>query len=147
MGMRSDRLQVVEQLARTREEKLALELARLRRAREEQSARLTELERFQGDYADRLQGLGREGLDAQRLREHRRFADQLEGATIRQRGLVAEIDARLARQTRALAEASARRQALEKTVARLRAEEARAGRRRDQREADDGAARRRVTID
>lgn len=144
---RSERLQAVTRLARTREERIASDLAALRRAYDEQSSRLAELERFQRDYADNLQRLGRDGLDAQRLRQHLRFGERLGEATVGQRGIVAEVGSRIERMARALAQASARRQALEKVMARLRAEEARHGARREQREADDRAARQRVPID
>lgn len=144
---RSDRLQTITRLARTREERIASDLAALRRAYDEQSSRLAELERFQRDYGDNLQRLGRGGMDAQRLRQHVRFGERLGEAAASQRVVVSEVGARIDRMVRALAQASARRQALEKVMARLRTEEARHGARREQREADDRVARQRVPFE
>lgn len=145
--VRSERMQTVAGLAKDKENRAALTLAELRRQHEEQERRLSELQQFQREYAQRLEALGRDGIGIQQLNQYRRFSERLGEAVAQQQRAVEEARRRLDQQNLSWSDASARRRALDETVTRLRAEEAVHAARKEQREADDRAQRPRLAID
>lgn len=143
--VRSERLQAVAGIAKHRESRAAVTLVELRRHHDEQVRRLEELLRFQGEYMERLDALGRDGIGMQQLNQYRRFNERLGEAIAQQRRAVDEARRRLEQQNLSWTEASAKRRALDETVDRFRTEEAVHAARREQREADDRAQRPRIT--
>ncbi|MDR2877620.1 MAG: flagellar export protein FliJ, partial [Chromatiales bacterium] len=117
--VRSERMQTVAGLAKDHEDRAAQALAELRRQYEGSELRLEELQKFQGEYQQRMETLGREGMSIQQLNQHRRFNERLGGAVAQQRRVVEEMKRRIEQQMRSWSEASAKRHALDETVSRL----------------------------
>lgn len=138
---KSKRLEPVSRLARDAEDKAAVALAECMRDVQLQEQRLAELEGFRGEYRERLEMLGGQGVRVDRLNEYRRFIDQLDRTIAQQRNLVEESRRRLELQNRNWTESRSKRRALDKAIDRFRAGEERVVHEREQLESDERAQR------
>lgn len=144
---RSERLEPIAELQRTKETKATLVLSESQRRYQAQERRLADLEQFQREYQQRFQTLGRSGAAIERFKEYRHFNERLNNAIQQQKKLLDECRRELEHQNRYWSEISSKRRALEKVIDRFRLEEVSHAQRREQRESDDRAQRMRPAID
>ncbi|MHA7878421.1 MAG: flagellar export protein FliJ [Saccharospirillum sp.] len=85
---RSERLQIIEKLARQREDQAARALAQLRAQLENEQAQLVELEGYRADYQAYLQRQGSEGLSILQWRRTQGFIEQLTQVMRQQEGVI-----------------------------------------------------------
>jgi flagellar FliJ protein len=138
---RSRRIERIREVARFREEALQRTLSRARAALAEEERRLHTLRRYREEYHGQFRELGAAGLPAGTAADYLRFVERLERAVREQ-----EVRVEAAREAHQAAlshwRAGHRRtQSLDKLAGRLRSEEGRQARHRDQREMDEAAAR------
>ncbi len=84
MMSRSGRLQIVEKLAKQREDQAAAALAQVRQQLEIEVQRLDELAQYRVEYQDYLMTAGSNGISIQQWRRTQGFIDQLGGLLERQ---------------------------------------------------------------
>ncbi|WP_146171264.1 flagellar export protein FliJ [Saccharospirillum sp. MSK14-1] len=85
---RSERLQVIERLAKQREDQAAQALQQARAQLEQEIKQLDELADYQRDYHQSLQASGGGGISIEQWRRTQGFIDQLETVMGRQRGVI-----------------------------------------------------------
>ena len=85
---RSERLQVIERLAKQREDQAAQALQQARAQLEQEVKQLDELAEYQRDYHQSLQVSGGSGISIEQWRRTQGFIDQLETVMGRQRGVI-----------------------------------------------------------
>jgi flagellar FliJ protein len=85
---RSDRMQIIEKLARQREDQAAHALAQTRQRLEQEVAQLNELEGYRSEYLTYLETQGSVGLSIMQWRRTQGFIDQLGGVIGQQEGVI-----------------------------------------------------------
>ncbi|HET8902652.1 MAG TPA: flagellar export protein FliJ [Saccharospirillum sp.] len=85
---RSQRMQLIEKLARQREDQAAQALAQTRQRLEQEQAQLNELEGYRGEYLSYLETQGSAGLSIVQWRRTQGFIDQLGGVIGQQEGVI-----------------------------------------------------------
>ncbi|MEJ2042949.1 MAG: flagellar export protein FliJ [Reinekea sp.] len=81
---RANRLQIVEKLARQREDQAAQALAQVRTQLEQENKRLDELHQYQTEYQQYLDTQGGQGISMAQWRRTQGFIDQLSSLIVRQ---------------------------------------------------------------
>jgi flagellar FliJ protein len=90
---RSDRLDVVQQVASRGEREAATQLAAAERAVVEAEQKLAALERYRGEYEGQLAAKGAAGADVSGVRDFQAFLARLGEALIAQRQVIAQANA------------------------------------------------------
>ena len=85
---RSDRMQMIEKLAKQREDQAANALAQTRQRLEQEGAQLTELEGYRAEYVTYLETQGSIGLSITQWRRTQGFIDQLGSVISQQEGVI-----------------------------------------------------------
>ena len=129
---KSKRLEPVSRVAENRERQAAIEMAEFRRFLDTQQTRLDDLNRYRADYARQFESAGRQGLDAARAGDYRRILAQLGEAIAWQERRLAGLRQDYEQIRRRWTDSHTRSAALEKVMARYRAEERRDADRREQ---------------
>ncbi len=137
----SKRLRPIARLAADRERQAARELAATLRELDARLQRLHELGAYREEYAQRFQAASARGLDAGRLRDFRSFLARLDEAIVQQEQLVAAARREWEDCTVRWQGTRSRTRMLDKVMERLRREEERVARRREQSESDEHAQR------
>lgn len=137
---RSDRMQPIKDLADSRERDAGAHVTAARRLLEEREKQLAQLQAYRADYAARAASHG--AADAVRLQNYHAFLGRLADAIRQQEDLVAAARLELERVSATWAERRIEAASLGKVVDRLASAERRTSERREQREADEQAARR-----
>jgi len=91
---RSSRLQIVEKLAKQREDQAAQALAQVRAQLEIEQNRLQELIQYRQEYMNYLEQQGAEGISMQQWRRTQGFIDQLADLAVRQQNAIASWSSR-----------------------------------------------------
>lgn len=139
---RSKRLRPIARLAADRERQAARELAATLQEFDARLERLHELGAYREEYARRFKAASEQGLDAGRLRDFRSFLSRLDEAIVQQERLVAAARREWEACTVRWQGTRSRTRMLDKVMERLRREEERVARRREQGESDERAQRR-----
>jgi flagellar FliJ protein len=140
---KSKRMAPVVQVTESREEKAAREFGECQRQLTEQQNQLVQLKSYHLEYQRQLEVRGRAGMVVAQLLETQRFLAQLDKAIAQQQQLV-EHTMRLCGQKRAVwLRARTRSEAVNKVVERMLGEEQRHAEKREQKESDDLAQRKR----
>lgn len=87
---RSERLQVIERLAKQREEQAAQALQQARAQLAQEVQQLEELAGYQQEYHNALQASGSGGVSIEQWRRTQGFIDQLETVMVRQRQVIGQ---------------------------------------------------------
>lgn len=87
---RSERLKVIETLAKQREDQAAAALGQIRAQVEAEENRYTELESYRSEYQSYLDGQGGQGISIQQWRRTQGFIDQLSDLMVRQQHAVTQ---------------------------------------------------------
>lgn len=85
---RSERMQLIERLARQREDQAARALAQTRQRIEQEQAQLQELEGYRQEYQSYLEQQGSVGLSIMQWRRTQGFIDQLGDVIQQQEGVI-----------------------------------------------------------
>lgn len=88
MAKRSERLQLIERLAKQREEQAAQALQQARQQLDQEIKQLDELADYQAEYHQALQTSGGNGVSIEQWRRTQGFIDQLEIVMGRQQGVI-----------------------------------------------------------
>ncbi|WP_108124466.1 flagellar export protein FliJ [Saccharospirillum mangrovi] len=88
MAKRSERLQLIERLAKQREEQAAQALQQARNQLGQEIKQLEELANYQAEYHQSLQVSGSTGVSIEQWRRTQGFIDQLEIVMGRQQGVI-----------------------------------------------------------
>jgi flagellar FliJ protein len=140
---KSRRLAPVVQVTESRERKAAREFGECQRRLSEQQHQLQQLKNYHLEYQRQLEARGRTGIVVAQVLETQRFLLQLDKAIAQQQQVV-EQTARLCHQKRHLwLKARTRSEAVNKAVERLADEEQRSTDKREQKESDELALRKR----
>lgn len=86
---RSQRLQIVEKLAKQREDQAAQALAQVRAQLESEESRLEELVQYRQEYLNYLDTQGSQGISMQQWHRTQGFIDQLADLAVRQQQAIA----------------------------------------------------------
>ena len=140
---KSERMKPVVRVAESREQAAAREFGASKRALEEHEQRLAELLTYREEYHRHFQQTGSAGVSAGQFMSFQRFLAQLNKAIEQQRRIVETAAQACECKREALGAARGRSMALDKVVSRYRQEEERHQERREQKETDEGAQRRR----
>ena len=138
---RSKRMQPVQQLAQSREQKAVQKLGQSQQYLQAQQARLEELRAYRDQYAREFEASGGAGLGATRMHDYRIFLNRLGEAIHQQETLIAQCCARHEQTRRQWLESRGQSQAVDKLVDRYRLEEGKQLERTEQKEQDDRAQR------
>ncbi|MDN3649364.1 flagellar export protein FliJ [Reinekea marina] len=87
---RSERLKVIETLAKQREDQAAAALGQIRAQVEAEEGRYKELESYRAEYLGYLDGQGGQGISIEQWRRTQGFIDQLGDLMVRQQNAVAQ---------------------------------------------------------
>ena len=140
---KSERMRPVVRIAESREQDAAGAFGASKRTLEENEQRLAELLAYRDEYHRHFQQAGSAGVSAGRFMGFQRFLSQLNKAIEQQRRIVRDAAEACEAKRRALNAARGRSMALDKVVTRYRDEEVRHQERREQKETDELAQRRR----
>ena len=88
MAKRSERMQLIERLARQREDQAAQALAQTRQRIEQEHRQLDELVGYRREYQGYLEQQGGEGMSILQWRRTQGFIDQLGGVIQQQEGVI-----------------------------------------------------------
>lgn len=135
-------LQPAVQVAQSREDTAARELAEFQRRLSEQQSRLQHLLDLRGEYADQFQTLGGAGMGARRLQDYTAFLSNLDRNIVNLQRHIQQLREHFERQRRTWVMSRARTQALEEVVQRYRVQQRHLEDRHEQIEADERALRR-----
>lgn len=91
---RSERLRIVEKLAKQREDQAAQALAQVRQQLETERGRLQELMTYREEYLTYLEQQGAVGISMQQWRRTQGFVDQLANLAVRQHSTIASWEER-----------------------------------------------------
>jgi len=138
---RSKRMQPVQQLAQSREQKAGQRLGQSQQYLRAQQAKLEELRVYRDQYARDFEASGGAGLSATRVQDYRIFLARLGEAIRQQEAVIAECCARHEQTRRQWMESRSQGQAIDKLVDRYRRDENRQLDRQEQKEQDDRAQR------
>jgi flagellar FliJ protein len=139
MVKRTQRLEPVDRLARTRERDCARRLAGAQQRVADAEQRCVELERYRDEYHEAFRARALSGLQAKGLREFQAFIARLDEALRQQRQLVAQLRSEQQRERQQWQDAAVRSSAVGKVIERARHEERLVEDRRLQRELDERA--------
>lgn len=137
MAKRSERLQLIERLAKQREEQAAQALQQARQQLGQEIKQLEELAEYQAEYHQALQTSGNHGVSIEQWRRTQGFIDQLEIVMGRQQGVIRqwqEQEAKLLAHWQSLYQ---RRKTLNQLVEKVSMEELVEADRREQKALDD----------
>ena len=141
---RTKRFAPVQSLLDDKERRLAQSAALLDRRVHDSEAKLTELERYRGEYEAQFAARAARGIGATDLRDYQAFLARLTEAIRQQTALVQRAKLERDAEQQRWREAAQRSKAVDHVVEGWRAEERRASDQRDQRETDERAQRKRV---
>lgn len=136
---RSERLEPVTRVARSREQDAARELGEYRKVLDALEARLAELESYRDEYVQRLSTAAAGGMDAVKLVEYRGFIARLNEAISYQEARVRDARTEFERRRRRWSATRTRVAALDKVVSRYETEARKEEERREQKELDERA--------
>lgn len=139
---RAKRMKPVQELFDDSERRLALALAAVERKVAEAEAKLTELERYRGDYESQFKQRAGRGISATDLRDYQAFLARLVEAIRQQQQVVSRAQSERDAERKKWQEAAKRAKALGHVVDKWQTEERRASDRREQRDSDERAQRR-----
>lgn len=140
---KSQRLQPVARHAASLEQEAALALGASQRELDARRLRLQELLNYRDEYARRMHERGRSGVGAATLQEYRNFLGRITTAIEQQQQLVAAAERECERRRQAWCQRHTRTEALGKVIDAHRSEEHRRDGRKEQKENDERAGRRR----
>ncbi len=140
---RSERMKPVVEVAESRERKAAREFAEHQHMVETECQRLDDLQGFRKEYLRGMQTQGESGMTAARLRQWQQFMAGLDRAIEQQRQQVASVESQLEQKRQQWFLARGKHKALGKVVERYRADEERVRSKREQKEIDEFAQRKR----
>lgn len=142
---RSQRLQLVLDLERRKEDEEAKKLGRLQQMLQQEMAKAEELLKYQGEYQDALRA--GQISDPNRMQVYHQFIARLSQAFEQQQLHVEKVRGALANQQARWAEIHGRRRNIESYIGKCRDEEAQLAEKKLQRQLDDAQGRRRYTQD
>lgn len=142
---RAQRLQPVQRVVDETERKLAEALAATERAVAAAQRKLDELEAYRGDYARKFSTLAGEGMGARELHDYQTFMMRLQQAVQQQTAVLQRAERERDAQLRHWQEAAKRCKAVGHVIEHWQTEERRGRDRREQRDSDERAQRRRTT--
>lgn len=133
----SKRLQPVQRVAESREQKAARHLGVSRQALQAEEVKLNQLKEYHQEYLERFESAARKGISASQLQEYRAFLGKLEEAIRHQEDVVkvSKIDHTTHKNDWRLQHT--RTQALNKAVSRFKKLEEAKQERNEQKESDD----------
>jgi flagellar FliJ protein len=140
---RGDRLDVVQQVTSRTERERAERLAEAERNAIEAEQKLVALERYRNEYEEQLATRGAAGFDISGVREFQAFLARLGEALVAQRQVLADARAAREEMLNSWREAAQRAQVVQTLQDRWQDEARRDEDRRDQRESDELAQRKR----
>lgn len=140
--MELDKLDKVAMLARSQENRAAGTFQRSQQALDQSAARRTQLEQFKAEYEQRLQAMGRAGMDARQLADYRLFLSNLNDAIHLQDQDVSRSAAELESSREALVDRSLRRSSVDELVHRGRLNLLREGDKQEQQLSDESSLQR-----
>jgi flagellar FliJ protein len=140
---RGDRLDVVQQVTSRTERERAERLAEAERNAIEAEQKLVALERYRNEYEEQLATRGAAGVDISGVREFQAFLARLGEALVAQRQVLADARAAREEMLNSWREAAQRAQVVQTLQDRWQDEARRDEDRRDQRESDELAQRKR----
>ena len=140
---RGDRLDVVQQVTSRTERERAERLAEAERNAIEAEQKLVALERYRNEYEEQLATRGAAGVDISGVREFQAFLARLGEALVAQRQVLADARAAREEMLNSWREAAQRAQVVQTLQERWQDEARRDEDRRDQRESDELAQRKR----
>jgi flagellar protein FliJ len=140
---RGDRLDVVQQVTSRTERERAERLAQAERNAIEAEQKLVALERYRNEYEEQLATRGAAGVDISGVREFQAFLARLGEALVAQRQVLADARAAREEMLNSWREAAQRAQVVQTLQDRWQDEARRDEDRRDQRESDELAQRKR----
>lgn len=138
---RSERMQPVVQVAETRERTAAKALGACQQELREQEERMAQLQAYRMEYMQRFQTAGQTGINGAGLREWQQFLASLDTAIEQQRRQVELIRRRCEEKRQEWLRLRGKQKAVEKVVARYRADELHTAAKREQKESDEFAQR------
>lgn len=134
-------LQPAVQVARSREDTVARELAGFRHRLTEYQTRLAHLLGLRSDYAEQFQTLGSDGIGARQLQDYMAFLSNLDRNIMHLQRHIQQLQEQYERQYRTWVRNRAKTQALEGVIQRYRVEQRHLEDRHEQIEADERALR------
>ncbi|MCV6605573.1 MAG: flagellar export protein FliJ [Porticoccaceae bacterium] len=140
---KSQRLQKISQVAENREQQSGQQLAQSRHHADAQQQQLVQLRQYRDEYQQQFQQLGGQGINARQLADFRNFLNNLNNAIGQQEQAVSNCQQNLENHHRLWLEAHQRVKALNKAVAKRRADEIYAHNRQEQLASDEHGMRRR----
>ena len=138
---RSKRMQPVQQLAQSREQKAVQKLGQSQQYLQAQQAKLEELRAYRDQYARDFEASGGDGLGARRVQDYRIFLGRLSKAVRQQEDVIAQCCARHEQTRHQWMESRGQSRAFDKLVDSYRREENKQLDRKEQKEQDDRAQR------
>jgi len=144
---RSERLDVVQQVAARTERERAERVGAAERHLVEMQQKLTALEKYRSEYENGFATRAGAGLDVIGMRDFQTFLARLGEAMAQQRELVAQAQKALDAERSHWREAAQRAHVVETLAERWQSEESRAADRRDQNESDELSQQRSTTKD
>lgn len=141
---RADRLQPVQNLADDVERRLAQRVAGFEKAQRDAETKLTDLERYAGEYQRQYTDRVANGIGVMELRDYQAFLARLQEAIKQQRAIVARARQECDAERKRWQDAAKRVKALDHVAGQWRDQERRAADRREQSEIDERAQRGRV---
>lgn len=136
------RLEPVAQVAKSKEDQAARDLAALQKRVDEQGARLASLLSFRTEYQQRLQDAGSAGMDSRRFHDFSNFIARLDNAIEQQTAVLGKLKAECEVKKQQWIAMRAKAKALDKVIARQVAHDMRTDARREQAALDDRAQHR-----
>jgi flagellar FliJ protein len=140
--MQFDKLDKVAMLARSQESRAAGALQKNQQSLEVSNARLSQLEQFKREYEQRLDAMAREGIDARRLADYRRFLLSLNDAINTQGREITRGEQAVQSSRDEFRDRSLRRGSVDELISRGRATLVLEESRREQRLSDEGSLQR-----
>lgn len=138
---RSKRFEPIVELAEKREKEAVRILGQCQAKKRHLYEKAETLKKYRNDYSARLIRAGEEGLSARQLLDYRSFLGKLNQAIGDEEKRMREVDLELSLRRKTWEEALNRKVSLQKIEASWRAAEAKIIEQREEREADDRAAR------
>lgn len=140
---RSQRMKPVMRVAESREREAAKRLGESQQILEQQEQRLQELQSYRADYQRYCQERGTAGITAARFLELQRFMQQLDEAIRQQVQIIEQAEHSRDRQRQHWYDTRGKIKQIDKVIARYRDEEETVARKREQKEIDELAQRKR----
>jgi flagellar FliJ protein len=137
----SKRLQPVQRIAQSREQKAARHMGESHRNLLAEKAKLLQLKQYHNEYLARFESAVRKGLSSAQLKEYRAFLDKLGAAIGEQERVVAEHKLDHSNKQDDWRESHTRTRALDKVVRRYQQQERQSADRQEQKESDERGQR------